>query len=310
MTDKLGLLFVVAVVAAAPSVAAQSHRASVRGLVTDATGAVLRGANVRATQQTTSERRTVTTDEGGRFAVPELPVGSYVVEITLDGYRTHTTRAELAVGEELWLHVPLNPSIEQSVEVNAPLVPIDRDSAAMGTLIDTRQITGLPLDGRNFLELTLLAPGVAPAPQGSASSVRGDFAFTVNGAREDANAYLLDGVYNVDPKLGTTGVRPPVDAIREFEVLTSTYDASFGRNAGGQVNVVTRSGTNVFAGTAYGFFRTGGLDARNYFVPARRWTPTTTGSSSAFPLAGRWRATGRSSSPITRARGSTKASPV
>jgi hypothetical protein len=79
MTDKLGLLFVVAVVAAAPLVAAQSHRASLRGLVTDATGAVLRGANVRATQQTTNERRTVTTDEGGRFAVPELPVGSYVV---------------------------------------------------------------------------------------------------------------------------------------------------------------------------------------------------------------------------------------
>ncbi len=267
MTDKVVLLFVVALAAALPA-AAQSHRASMRGLVTDSTGAVLRGAHVEATQRTTNERRTVTTDEGGRFAVPELPVGPYVVEITLAGYRSHTTRAELAVGEELWLDVPLNPSIEQSVEVNAPLVPIERDSAAMGTLIDTRQISGLPLDGRNFLELTLLAPGTAPAPQGSASSVRGDFAFTVNGAREDANAFLLDGVYNVDPKLGTTGVRPSVDAIREFEILTSTYDASFGRNAGGQVNVVTHSGTNAVDGTAYGFFRNGGLDAKNYFAPA------------------------------------------
>ena len=267
MRDTLGLLLIAAVVAAAPSLAAQSHRASLRGRVTDATGAALQGADVRATLQGTNERRTVTTDEGGRFAVPELPVGSYIVEVALSGYRPHATRTELAVGQELWLDVPLNPLIEQSVEVNAPMVPIDRDSPAMGTLIDTRQITGLPLDGRNFLELTLLAPGTTPAPQGSASSVRGDFAFTVNGAREDANAYLLDGVYNVDPKLGTSGVRPSVDAIREFEVLTSTYDASFGRNAGGQVNVITRSGSNVFDGSAYGFFRTGGLDARNYFVP-------------------------------------------
>ena len=166
MTDKVVLLFVVALAAAAPPAAAQSHRASMRGLVTDSTGAVLRGANVEATQRTTNERRTVTTDEGGRFAVPELPVGPYVVEITLAGYRSHTTRADLAVGEELWLDVPLNPSIEQSVEVNAPLVPIERDSAAMGTLIDTRQIIGLPLDGRNFLELTLLAPGTGTGAAG------------------------------------------------------------------------------------------------------------------------------------------------
>ena len=183
MTDKVVLLFVVALAAAAPPAAAQSHRASMRGLVTDSTGAVLRGANVEATQRTTNERRTVTTDEGGRFAAPELPVGPYVVEITLAGYRSHTTRADLAVGEELWLDVPLAVD-RQDVEVRA-VRPNRRDSPAMGTLIDKRQIIGLPLDGRNFLELALLAPGTAPAPQGSASSVRGDFAFTVNGARED-----------------------------------------------------------------------------------------------------------------------------
>ena len=90
-------------------------------------------------------------------------------------------------------------------------------------MIDARQVAGLPLDGRNFLELSLLAPGATPAPQGSASSLRGDFAFTVNGAREDAQSFLLDGLYNIDPKLNTPGVQPPVDAIREFEVLTSTY---------------------------------------------------------------------------------------
>ena len=106
----------------------------------------------------------------------------------------------------------------QAVDVTAPFIPIDRDSADAAHFIDTKQLIGLPLDGRNFLELALLAPGTVPAPQGSASSVRGDFAFSVNGGREDFNGFLLDGVYNVDPKLNTPGVRPPVDAIREFQV--------------------------------------------------------------------------------------------
>src|SRR4029453_7407172 len=145
--------------------------------------------------------------------------------------------------------------LAQGVEVRAPFVPIDRDSAAMATFIDQRQVSGLPLEGRNFLELALLSPGTGPAPQGAASSVRGDFAFSVNGGREDANAYLLDGVYNVDPKLGTSGVRPAVDAIHGAPVHTSTYDASFGRNAAGQVNVITRSGSNGLRGTAYEFLR-------------------------------------------------------
>src|SRR5689334_8979971 len=120
-------------------------------------------------------------------------------------------------------------NLSDEVTVVATPVPLQKESAALGTVIDGRQVSGLPLDGRNFLELSLLAPGAAPAPQGSASSLRGDFALSVNGAREDAQSFLLDGVYNIDPKLNTPGVRPPVDAIREFEVLTSTYDASFGR---------------------------------------------------------------------------------
>ena len=155
----------------------------------------------------------------------------------------------------------------QAVDVTAPFMPVDRYSPALHTFIDERQVTGLPLDGRNFLELALLAPGTVPAPQGSASSSRGDFALSVNGAREDFNGFLLDGVYNIDPKLNTPGVRPPVDAIREFQVLTSTYDASFGRNAGGQINVITKSGANTISGSAYEFFRNGALASRNHFAP-------------------------------------------
>src|SRR5258707_5533632 len=138
----------------------------------------------------------------------------------------------------------------------------------MAGVLDQRQFVGLLLDGRNFYDLSLLLRGVVPAAQGSAGSVRGDFAINVNGAREDSNNFLLDGAYNGDPKLNGISVTSPVDAIREFEVASSTYDTSFGRNAGGQINVVTRSGGNQLHGTAYEFFRNVAMDDKNYFAPS------------------------------------------
>ena len=144
----------------------------------------------------------------------------------------------------------------------------------------------MPLDGRNFLELTLLAPGTVPAAPGSAGSVRGDFSFSVNGGREDFNSFLLDGVDNVDPKLNTAGVRPPVDAIQEFEVLTSTPEASHGRQAASQMSVVLKSGTNQLRGTAYTFVRNGALDATNYFAPRNEPDPEYRRAQSGFSLGG------------------------
>jgi hypothetical protein len=154
-----------------------------------------------------------------------------------------------------------------ATEVRAAVAPLKTETVSLGTFVEQRAVRQLPLDGRNFYELSLLAPGTAPAAQGSAGSVRGDFAIHVNGAREDSNNFLLDGIYNGDPKLNGAGVTPPVDAIREFEVLTHTYDASFGRNAGGQINVVLNSGTNGLHGTAWEFFRNAALDERNHFAP-------------------------------------------
>src|SRR5262249_19946265 len=163
---------------------------------------------------------------------------------------------------------------------------LQKDTPSLGTVIENRQITGLPLDGRNFYELALLVPGTSPPAQGSAGSVRGDFAFSVNGAREDSNNFLLDGVYNVDPKLNTFGVRPPVDAIREFENLTSTYDPSFGRSAGAQINVVLKSGSNDFHGSIFEFHRNGALDARNFFAPANEPAPKYVRNQFGFALGG------------------------
>lgn len=254
----------------APSLAsAQTPTAIVRGVVIDQTDARLPGVRITITREETNEERRTVSDESGRFAIAALPTGGYTFQAERTGFSVFRQRVQVAVGSDVWIQARLAVSATTVVTAGAgeTQVPLIERTPAMTTLVSDQQVRDLPLDGRNFLELALLAPGTAPAPQGSASSVRGDFALTVNGAREDFNNYILDGAYNVDPKLGTPAVRPPVDAIEEFEVSTANYDASFGRNGGGQINVLTRSGANRTAGTAYEFLRNGSLDARNHFAP-------------------------------------------
>jgi hypothetical protein len=275
MTTRLLSLLLALFVAAAPA-AAQTSRATIRGVILDQTGARLPHVEITVLQEATNETRQGLSDGEGRFAFPELPAGQYSIEARLKGFTIYRNRAELVVGQELWLEPKLTVSTTAAVTTGGPESRpplLVSNSPAMTTLIDQELVANLPLDGRNFLELSLLAPGTAPAPQGSASSVRGDFAFTTNGAREDFNNFALDGVYNVDPKLNTPAVRPPVDGIREFEVATATYDASFGRNAGGQVNVLTKSGANTASGSAYEFFRDDAMAARNHFVPQEEPEP-------------------------------------
>jgi len=246
----------------------------VRGTIFDPNGAAIPGASVSVTRLETGEVRTATTTSEGEYAITSLPAGEYEVKVQSTGFGSYSKTIELLVNQERRFNVDLRPSGPAiDYEVLGEPVPLKKDSASLGTVIENRQITGLPLDGRNFYELSLLVPGAVPPAQGSAGSVRGDFAFSVNGAREDANNFLLDGVYNVDPKLNTFGVRPSVDAIREFEMLTSTYDASFGRNPGAQVNVILNSGSNAFHGSAFEFHRNAALDARNFFAPASEPKP-------------------------------------
>jgi hypothetical protein len=253
-----------------PFAAGQAPTATIRGIVIDQTDARLPGAQLTVTRDETRESRRTVADEAGRFAFAELPSGTYTIQAELAGFSVFRQRAAVAVGSHVWITAQLAVTPVTAVVTTGAgesHVPLVNRTPAMTTLIDEQQVTNLPLDGRNFLELALLVPGTVPAPQGSASSVRGDFALSVNGAREDFNNYILDGAYNVDPKLGTPAVRPPVDAIEGFEVSTSNYDASFGRNGGGQINVLTRSGANDFRGTAYEFMRNGALDSRNHFAP-------------------------------------------
>jgi hypothetical protein len=213
----------------------------------------------------------------------------YTLEVERESYRKHVQDLRLAVNQDIHIDLTLlRGQLSEEIVVRAASQLLKTDSASVSTVIPNRLINSLPLDGRNFYELTLLTPGVLPPAPGSAGSVRGDFAVSVNGAREDANAFLLDGVYNGDPKLNGVGVTPSVDAIREFEVLTSSYDASFGRNGGGQINAVLRSGTNDVHGAVFGFLRSGMLDASNHFARLREEDPqyhrSQFGASVGMPL--------------------------
>jgi outer membrane receptor protein involved in Fe transport len=253
---------------------AQSVGGTIGGTVRDGGRKPISGAAVKLVQRDTNRLRSVVTDRAGRFTVSNLPPGEYRIEAAHTGYRTLLHKISLETGQEVRIEIALTVGQPgETVDVTAAGGLLRMDSSSLGGVIDNRQIVGLPLDGRNFYELTLLLPGVAPPAEGSAGSVLGAFAVNVNGAREDSNNFLLDGVFNNDPKLNGIAVTPPVDAVREMEVATGAYDASFGRNAGGQLSVVLKSGTNSFHGTAYEFFRNGVTDARNFFAPSGESRP-------------------------------------
>ena len=204
--------FLIAALLAAP-IYAQSLRGSIGGEVTDDANKPVLGASVTLVQEETNKKRTATSGAQGEFLLTLLAPGTYRLEVDAPGYRRHVQRLLLDVNQEIRVEVPLlEGQMTDQVNVTAARSLVRTDSAAIGGVIDNRQVQGLPLDGRNFYELSLLLPGVVPPAEGSAGSVRGAFAINVNGAREDANSFLLDGVFNGDPKLNGTAVSPPVDA--------------------------------------------------------------------------------------------------
>ncbi len=267
----------------------QTLRGLLNVTVRDGSKAIVRDANLLVTQIATGRTWTARTDAAGAFSFALLSPGDYKVTIDSPGFRRTSSTVTLRVNQEQRLEMLIQPGDRAEViEVNAPAESLKTDTQSLGASIENRQIVALPLDGRNFQSLALLVPGITLPAQGSSGSVRGDFTFNANGSRDSANGFTLDGVYNGDPKLNGVGVTPSVDAIREFEVLTGNYDAAFARNAGGQVNVVLKSGTNALHGSGYEFFRNQAMDARNFFAPAGkdpRYQRNQFGGSLGGPLA-------------------------
>ena len=256
------------------SVDAQTNLGTIRGIVRDQTGTQLGNATITIIHKATNETWSTTCNPSGLYSFSMLPPGPYQIEVELTGYKRLLQDIELQVSQDARINMKLEiGNIVEEVFVTAPLIVPDKSSPSLRTVITNEQIINFPLDGRQFLELSLLAPGTVPAAEGSAGSVRGEFAFSANGARESSNAFLLDGAYNIDPKLNSIGVMPPVSAVKEFEIQTNSYDASFGRNGGGQVNVILKSGTSQLHGSLHEFVRNEAFDSRNFFVPSNEPSP-------------------------------------
>ena len=262
----VGWLLWCSVLATSGSAGAQTATGAILGRLTDATGGVVSGATVSITNEATGVRHTTASTAGGSYECLLLPPGRYRVEVAAGRFKTGLrSGVELEVEGRARVDFRLEVGqVTEFVTVEAPGLAVQSDSSAMGTLVDTRKIAGLPVNGRDFFQLASLVPGAQLPAEGSQNSTLGG-AVSINGAREQANNFLLDGVDNNDLYINQIVVPPALDSVQEFKIQSGSYNAEYGRSAGGQFNVVTKSGTNAWHGSGYGYFRDESLDARNYF---------------------------------------------
>jgi hypothetical protein len=246
----------------------------IEGTVLDSSGAVASGVKVTVTNEQTGEVASFTTGTLGRFVFPNLQVGTYDLTAEQTGFKKYLQNGiPLRITAHLNLTVVLQVGESTSeVVVTAATTSVDLKEVTIGKVIENRSITDLPLNGRNYMQLTTLVPGSVPsvgyAEPGNPQIPGGVNATPqVNGGRIDANNFLLDGGDNNEPFLGSAAVVPSVEALEEFKMQTNLYTAEFGRAGGAIVNVVTKSGTNDVHGSAYEFLRNNAFDARNFFSP-------------------------------------------
>jgi len=267
----LSLIFLIAV-----AVNGQGTTATILGVVKDSSGAVIPGATIDVKNIGTGATQTGITDEQGRFTIPELQIGEYEATAGLPGFQTAVRRGiTLTVGSRTIVDFTLAPGqVAETVNVEAAVTQVETASAALSALTDQRQMRELPLNGRNFQQLILLAPGVQTINSVAPNARQGrEASFSASGARPEGQAILLDDepLENFYRRgIGTvTGTSLGVEAIAEFQTLTNTYSAQFGGN-GVAINSVSKSGTNAFHGSVYEFLRNSALDARNFFDTVRK----------------------------------------
>jgi hypothetical protein len=254
---------------------AQSTGGTLAGTVKDSTGAVLPGVTVVVVNTDTSFTRTVVTDAGGRYVAPDLLPGPYSIKATLEGFTTVLRRGiTLTVGRDAIADVELSlGTLSDQVTVVAEAKTVDTRTASTGGLINTAQIEGLPLNGRSFVELANLTPGVQLTQTGGQSTSTGLGAkLSVNGSRYTSNLFTLDGT-NLNDQFSQAGSASGnvlgVEAVREFQVLTNSFSAEYGHHTGGIINAATKAGTNSLHGSLFEFHRDDAFDAKNFFDAAK-----------------------------------------
>jgi len=277
MESKRCLLLAVLSLFLTGVLSAQTFRGSIVGTVTDSSGAVVSGAKVKVRNVDTGLERTAQTTPDGSYNVPELPIGTYDVTFTQAGFETEINKGVVVnVATEARVDAALKPGqVAQQVEVTGEVPQVDTTTTDIGGILTAKTIESIPINGRDYTKLIYLNPGVAGSPDQISDSPGSFGEFSMNGSRGRSNNYLLDGTdmndgYRNDPAINEAGVFGdpatilPLDAVAELHVL-SNYEAEYGRNSGAVVNIVTKSGTNDWHGTASEYWRSGQLGARNYF---------------------------------------------
>jgi len=271
MRSLKALTFVIATVFVSLNVAGQQITGSIRGTVLDPSGATVQAATVTAQQVETGLTRSAMTDRQGAYVLIELPIGHYQLEVRAKGFQKYLQQGiSLDVNETATVSVSLKVGSEtQQVEIKADAALVQSTVSSLGETVMEREILDLPLDGRNFSQLGTLQPGVVPLTPGlleAGGPARQNQAYAVDGQRPESNNFLIDGADNASSVDGGFVLKPPIDAIAEFKILSHNANAEFGRNTGSTTNIVTRSGSNSFHGAAWEFLRNDAMDSSDYFT--------------------------------------------
>lgn len=268
---KSALAAFVVVLCSAVLTSAQTT-STITGEARDTNGALISGASITARHVETGFTRTATSDEEGRFVFPGVPLGRYELNATATGFDPVGLKDVIVtVSETVTVNVVMKPAgLAESLTVESGAALVNTQTPELSYLVGERAIRELPLNGRNYTDLALLQPGVVAYPHRDGGSVVAHgTGISVNGQDPRSNVYLLDGTPQNDftngPAGSAAGTTLGIETIREFRVEANTYSAEFGRNSGGQINAVSKSGTNVFHGSLYEFHRNDALDARNFF---------------------------------------------
>src|ERR1700728_3881838 len=253
------------------NVAGQQITGNIRGTVSDPSGAIVQAATVTAKQIETGLTRVAITDHQGEYVLVELQIGHYQLEVQAKGFQKYLQQGiSLDVNETATVAIHLKLGAEtQQVEVSADAALVQSTVSSLGQTVMEREILDLPLDGRNFSQLGLLQPGVVPLTPGlleAGGPARQNQAYAVDGQRPESNNFMIDGADNVSSVDGGFVLKPPIDAIAEFKILSHNANAEFGRNTGSTTNIVTRSGSNAFHGAAWEFLRNDAMDSSDYFT--------------------------------------------
>src|SRR5689334_4159855 len=257
--------------------AQSSTTGNITGTVRDPQGAAVPKAEVTITDEKTGATRTVRATEDGFYNATSLPAGMYSVSTAPSGFKkTITTGVELHVNENKTVNLDLQVGqVNETVTVTSEAAPVELRSGEVSSLISEKQVTELPLNGRNYAQLALMVPGVSPVTQSGAggafvtkgTGLDSGVDMSVNGNQSNSNLWTVDGVNNMDVGSNRTLlVFPSIDSIQEFRVERNSFSAEFGQAQGAVVNLITKGGSNDFHGSAFEFFRNDALNANNFFL--------------------------------------------